>query len=473
MLVGTYRQDERPDLPDELNNAELLNLKRLNDAMIAELSQAMLGEVGKQSNVLKLLQRETEGNAFFLVETVRALAEEAGHLAAIGTMTLPDKVLAGGVQRINRRRLSRVPEWGQLLLKQAAVIGRQIDEALIEHLAQNVSVENWLNRCADVGVLEVVDNRWRFTHDKLRETVVADLAETEHARLHQQVARAIETIYPNDDHQAAILADHWHYAGNREKEALYAFKAAESLFQLGLDQAQEPAIRALNLEPSDPLIWAKINLLIATNYFTWGDYQKAREHFEATLAHARQHKLITEELSALDGLGQVTYITSDFSMALDLYQDAIELAQKANDQLMLARLLEDRGMVLRFVGDHQAAYQALKASLAITYTLNNPSQLAMALYSISVIVRNQGQYDEACAYLDESIAILRELNAIRDLGMSLNNLGICNTLLGNYETARQHLEEGLDCRRRVRASARHCRQQVRHWRTLLGSGSLC
>ncbi|MBZ0300303.1 MAG: protein kinase, partial [Anaerolineae bacterium] len=78
LLIGTYRQDERPALPDELKNTERLHLKRLNEHMIAELSQAMLGEVGKQADVLKLLQRETEGNAFFLVETVRALAEEAG-----------------------------------------------------------------------------------------------------------------------------------------------------------------------------------------------------------------------------------------------------------------------------------------------------------------------------------------------------------------------------------------------------------
>jgi tetratricopeptide (TPR) repeat protein len=409
----------------------------------------MLGEVGTQPDVLTLLQRETEGNAFFLVETVRALAEEAGQLAAIGMMPLPDRVFAGGVQRINQRRLSRVPDWGQPLLKCAAVIGRQLDETLIQHLAQDVSVESWLNACAEAAVLEVTENRWRFTHDKLRETVVANLSETERPQLHRQVAQAIETIYPDDDQQAAILADHWHIAGDREKEAFYAYRAAESLYQLGLDQAQEQAIRALNLRPSDPLIWAKINILIAENYFTWGEYQKARAHYEATLAHARQHELTTEELIALDGLGQITYITRDLSMALGIYQDAITLARKAGDNLLLARLLDDQGAVLRFVGDHEAAFQALKASLDIVRKLNDPSQLAMSLYGISVIVRNQGRYEEACGYVEESIAILRQQNAVRDLGMSLNNLGICNTLLGNYEIALQHLEEGLAYRNQV------------------------
>lgn len=449
LLIGTYRQDERPNLPDELGNAEQLNLKRLNDNTIAELSHAMLGEVGEQPDVLALLQRETEGNAFFLVETVRALAEEAGQLTAIGTMPLPDKVLAGGVQRINQRRLNHVPEWGQNLLKYAAVIGRQIDEILMQHLAQDVPIENWLNVCAEAAVLEVGDNRWRFTHDKLRESVVADLKENERPRLHQQVAQAIETIHPDDDQHATILADHWHMAGDREKEAFYAYRAAKNLYQLGLNQAQEQAIRALNLKPSSPLLWSKINILIAENYFTWGEYQEALAHYEETLAHARRYGLITEELAALDGMGQVTYITRDFSVALEIYRDAIELARKTGARNMLARLLEDQGMVLRFVGDHAAAYQALKASLDVVYTLNNPSQLAMSLYGISVIVRNQGRYEEASEYLEKSIAILRELNAVRDLGMSLNNLGICNTLLGNYEVAQRYLDEGLTCRTQV------------------------
>jgi len=44
----------------------------------------MLGEAGRSADVLDLLERETEGNVFFIVEVVRALAEEAGGLFNIG-----------------------------------------------------------------------------------------------------------------------------------------------------------------------------------------------------------------------------------------------------------------------------------------------------------------------------------------------------------------------------------------------------
>ena len=60
-------------------------------------------------NWLQLLQRETEGNTFFIVEVIRALAEEAGQLDLVSGMSLPRTIFAGGIQAVINRRLQRVP----------------------------------------------------------------------------------------------------------------------------------------------------------------------------------------------------------------------------------------------------------------------------------------------------------------------------------------------------------------------------
>ena len=66
-------------------------------------------EVGKLltsiNYIAELLQREAEGNTFFLIEVVRTLAEQAGRLEDIKAMALPNRVFAGGVQEIVQRRL--------------------------------------------------------------------------------------------------------------------------------------------------------------------------------------------------------------------------------------------------------------------------------------------------------------------------------------------------------------------------------
>ncbi|HSJ59070.1 MAG TPA: serine/threonine-protein kinase, partial [Anaerolineae bacterium] len=92
LVVGTFRDDEAPHLPDALPGAKLIKLDRLSEGEVADLSASMLGEVGRQAALVRLLQHESEGNTFFLIEVVRALAEQAGRLSDIGRLPLPVRV---------------------------------------------------------------------------------------------------------------------------------------------------------------------------------------------------------------------------------------------------------------------------------------------------------------------------------------------------------------------------------------------
>src|SRR5258708_32955809 len=98
---------------------------------MADLSTSMLGQSGHFPEMIDFLQRETEGNVFFAVEIVRALAEEAGEIEKIGTTVRPTQITARGIQQIIRRRLARVPTEAYGLLQMAAVFGRRIDGSLL------------------------------------------------------------------------------------------------------------------------------------------------------------------------------------------------------------------------------------------------------------------------------------------------------------------------------------------------------
>jgi len=221
LVLGTYRDDECPRLIDELPGAQPIKLRRLENDAIAELTLSMLGEGGVQPELLSLIMRETEGNAFFMVETMRALAEEAGALSEIRKAALPQQILAGGVQQIIQRRLSRIPEHFRSLLKRTAMAGRLIDLNLLGLLAAGANPNDFLMVGADAGIFEVVEGRWRFAHDKLREMVLHDLQDGERRDLHRAVALAIEHTYPDDDSYHQMLMDHWQSAGDTTKELYY------------------------------------------------------------------------------------------------------------------------------------------------------------------------------------------------------------------------------------------------------------
>ncbi len=215
LLVANYRDDERPNLPNELPQMQQLKLKRFSPEEIAQLSQSIIGT--QHYGVVDLLERETEGNPFFIVEVVRALAEDAGSLEQIGLKTLPPMVFAHGIKTLVNRRLTRVPKANYPLLQLAAIAGREIDPALLAKLAPQVNINRWLTTCASAAVLEVRDNRWSFAHDKLREGVIDTLSDK--SELHRQVAQAIEALY--GESRAASLAYHYAQAGDTQQEAHY------------------------------------------------------------------------------------------------------------------------------------------------------------------------------------------------------------------------------------------------------------
>lgn len=230
VLIVSFRDDEAPWLPSALPAMELLKLARLDRASVTALSQSMLGPLGVHPDLIELLLRETEGNAFFMVEVLRSLAEERGMLSEIASNRLPDRVFAGGMRAVLERRLSRVPAQARPLLQLAAVAGRQLDLPLLR--SQEPALDTWLETCANVAVLEPSQG-WRFTHDKLRERLLEELAPDQVHRLHRQVAELLEQTLAPDALDPSRLAYHYGEAGVAAMAVHYATRAGERALREG------------------------------------------------------------------------------------------------------------------------------------------------------------------------------------------------------------------------------------------------
>jgi hypothetical protein len=246
LVLGSYRDDERPQLATAIPSAEVLKLRRFDRESVAAMAAAMLGPIGKRKDLVDRLYQETDGNAFFIVEVMRTLADAAGQLTAVGTKTLPAHVFAGGVRQVIENRLGRVPAWAQPMLERAAVAGRQLDLLVQVNSApsgtsSSGALEAWLAACADLAILEVVDQTWRFSHDKLRECLLEQLAERGGLpQVHREVAVAIERSYgeAERDPHAAALAYHYAQAGDVGQAARYGLRAGERALKGGaLDEA--------------------------------------------------------------------------------------------------------------------------------------------------------------------------------------------------------------------------------------------
>lgn len=230
MIVGNYRDDEVPALPEAVKSFQVLRLGRLGRRQVERLSASMLGASGRDPALVDYLYEATEGNVFFLVEIVRALAESAGSLDRVRMESVPRQVLTGGIERIAQRRVDRVPASGRGLLELAATLGRQLDLAVLERVAGGVELREWLHTCADAAVLESAGGVWRFAHDKLREAILARLDDATRTRHHRAIGAAIEAVYEGaaGDPMSAMLAYHFGQAGDADRAWIYGVRAARA-----------------------------------------------------------------------------------------------------------------------------------------------------------------------------------------------------------------------------------------------------
>ncbi|MCI0709669.1 MAG: protein kinase, partial [Chloroflexi bacterium] len=230
IILGTFRDDERPELPHELPDAQKIILERLAHRDIVALTESMLGgDSAQDRDLMAFIERESEGNTYFMVEVVRSLAEELGSLSYIQGNKLPTTIETSGIQLILQRRLKRVPAEYHSLLQLAAVVGRAIEPDLLHYIEPDHSMQGFLFACNDAGVMTVEGNRWQFSHDKLRAVILDELSDKQRASLSRNVALAIEALHADDEDYLPALAKFWREAGDETQFLDCAIRAADYL----------------------------------------------------------------------------------------------------------------------------------------------------------------------------------------------------------------------------------------------------
>lgn len=255
LIAASYREDEAPKLPAALAAFTTLRVPRFDKGSVARLCTSMLGPAGGGSELVNLVLRESEGNAYFIVEAMRALAEESGSLADIGRGGLPERILAGGIEQVLERRLSRVPAEARALLRLAAVAGRQLDVKALSWLAPDLDA--LVQACMEAGVLEVHEQRYRYSHDKLRERVLHEVDAAQRPLLHARVAEAMKAAHGDSAAHAAAIAHHFQRAARPAEAAHHFAIAGEAALARGAPREAASAFEqatALHRHVAPPLL---------------------------------------------------------------------------------------------------------------------------------------------------------------------------------------------------------------------------
>ena len=465
-----------------------------------ELLRALVGDAVELAPIKHLLIDRTEGNPFFLEESIRTLVETGALVGERGAYRLTADVPAihvpATVQALLAGRIDRLPPEEKRVLQASSVIGKDVPVALLQALfdERDGDLRRSLERLQAAEFLYETrlfpELEYSFKHALTHEVAYAGLLHERRRALHLSILETLERRQARPAEDAERLARHAVGAEAWDRGARYLRLAAQravarSSYATALDLLQQ-SLQALERLPETPetlgqAIDTRLDLRVAliplgryhdvltamreaeTLATRLGDRGRlgrvlvdisARlrnvtgEHRRAIELGQRALDIATEradrelEIEALYRIGQAHFAVGDYRRAFDFLSRCAEGASQDNPQL--SPLFGPwsstwLALTLTALGRFDDARTHARRALSIAERTDHPFTVAETLTGIGGVSIAQGEYDAAIEALDRAHVVVRtwKLQPWAVLG----RLGYAFALSGRVQEGRELLEE--------------------------------
>jgi class 3 adenylate cyclase/tetratricopeptide (TPR) repeat protein len=436
LVVGTYRDapiDVSPQLGEALSTlvrhrqAQLLTLTRHSAAETAAMLRSLSGHPPPPA-LTAAVYAETEGNAFFVEEVFRHLAESGKVFDSRGRfrsdLRIEELDVPANVRLVTGRRLDRLSEPTHGVLSVAAVIGRHFSFEVLENVVQ-LGAEALLDALDEAEEAQLIasessdaQERYWFTHELIRHTLLTRLSAPRRRRHHLRIADALEQLHAGDlEFHAADIAHHLAEAGKAADHlrtaAIFTLAGDRALEAAAFDEALRFYQQALALLPPQEAR-RRTDVL-----FRLGKAQRSLCRWEDAMAAFEQALTALEALGDTDPVADVCW---DFGSQLVWAYRPAEVVR-----------VTERG--LRVLG-------------------NAPSRDRARMLALSAVgLSAAGRFQDASARLDEAQRLARTFGDAELLG----EIGGCEML---HHYFAMELEKSLE---RGRRSAEQLRRAGAAW----------
>lgn len=416
--------------------AQRVLLAGLSEGDVRELISAQVeGDEGE--GLTAQVYARTEGNPFFVVELMELLRSE--HRLEPSALPLPPSV-----RDVLEQRLARLPQETVALLRLAALAGRDVELSLMQG-ASELSAETVISQlepavASRVLVENPVDWQWRFSHSLVQETLVAGLGRLPAARLHAQLAQALEARADGRLVEIERVAYHYFHAVPVTGTGLarrYATAAATAARQrLAHVEAAAHTRRALSLlGAGDGAVRHDLLVALGDDLLRSGRLQEAQKVVAEALALARElddHDRLAEAASVWGGVTLWNWrgygVVDDDLVAL---LESLVSRAGEGDPGLRARLLGTLGVELAYSERRAEGIAYAMRAVELARELDDPALLGRTLNNYALVawgsadrvIRRMAAADETLALSGRGLPARTEFFALLHRGPMRLHLG--------------------------------------------------
>jgi class 3 adenylate cyclase/tetratricopeptide (TPR) repeat protein len=393
-----------------------------------EFLQALLGDDAGLKPLTQLLIARTEGNPFFLEESVRTLVETRVLVGEPGAyrlgQALPTIQVPATVQAVLAARIDRLPPEQKRLLQTAAVIGHEVSLPLVQAIAElpEAALHSGLAHLQAAEFLYETrlfpEREFTFKHALTYEVAYGSLLQERRRALHAQIVAALEAL-----------------AGDRLTE-----------------QVERLAHHALRGE-----LWAKALAYCrqaGEKVLARSAYREAAGYFEQALSalpHLPEQRATREQAIDLRlALRSALSPSGDLGRILVTLREAEALAVALDDPRRLGQVSGFLSIHLRNMGAYDQAIASGQRALALATASGDVVLHALANQYLGFTYHDQSDYRRAIDCLRKTVAFFDGIGHHERFGQiflpAVNSrawLAWCQAELGMFAEGNTLAEEGL------------------------------
>lgn len=406
----------------------MLELSPLDENGSVQLLANLIDLEHAPNELVRTIVNSTDGNALYLEEIVRSYLDadaavwEGDRLTPTGeasVMPVPETLFGVVMSRIDR-----LAPRDRRILQTASVLGRSFHG----HVLADTIERDITHSEAEAALTELVrreflfpespadglDTEYSFKHAVTADVAYRSLLKSERRQLHRAAAVTMEHYHADQlDAHASALAHHFERGRDYPKAVAYSVRAAERAHNLfACHEAADAYRQALRLlerlgaDTSDPGLHAKIH----------------------------------------EGLGDVHYVLSEYSAAVDQFRAALDLH---DDRYRRATLHRKCGEAFEKWGRYDPARESFEAALEEMGAILDEAEAARAYSGLCLVHYHAGQFDAAIELGNLALAMMTSLDDDRGVAQAYNNLGVVHSTRGDLESSLRCHERALELWERI------------------------
>ncbi len=479
LLLGAYRPEELVtgdkeyplekvlDRMKEEGLVTMLEVNRLTFRYASKMIKKRLHSDELPQSFLMLIYRVTEGNPYYIVEMLNSMIDE-GVIDPYSYTWDPEKDLANvkipsSIKDVTNRRIESLSNDEKKVLMYASVIGTEFDFEILEY-SINMDV---------IELLDIIDNLesnglireketeeeeiYRFGHIQTRRAIYDNMGRSRKRVLHQQIGKAIEEIYREKiEDNYYTLSRHFYEGKDYEKAYEYSMRSGEKAMKsYATESAIEYYERALEslgmakkIEDAEQKEEDILKLIGDLSYDT-SDWEMAINSFEKLVDRAKKVGDKQLEEGALRRIGHIYRDIQKYDRAEEYYLSSLEIAEEIKLNEGIADANRGLGYLNWRSGEFDKAIEHYELAIEVAKDVQNKRILALIYIEMGNVYSTKGETVLAIQFFKRCLPTLNTMKAYRELARAYNNIGDCYMKMEEWDEAIDYFDKCTENAKRI------------------------